>query len=519
MFKKNVFLSTVLLLSSIFLYAQPKLNCYVGLSIDLLPTTNEVPLYASYFVADASDKKYDIKDLKFKIQIPAASSNAIYDASKAKEVVSVSCVGILPITLWAINPDGETDRCDTYADIQNNMGATPIAGGCQGILSGTCTLPNVKNVSLAFKVGYGNIISETKLSYSDVPNGVPTVVFPSQPLIKKTIHNCVPLDKYFNIDFTDFEQKTNPLTGVSTFDLVLMSKHILGVVVIKDTFLLTAADVNNNGVVSTSDIVELRKMILGITTKFRNNTSWKYYPKYKPTAISNLSYSYKITSDSLLIFSMLKIGDINLSALAATPKSDKKYYFELENPTLQSGETYRLVLENKQLDGFQAALKYDTEALELKQSDAFSTVFSDGIIRTVQLKGEQTELVFYVKKKVLLSDVIRIDEEQLPAEVYQGNEIQELALRFKQVKATTFELYPNYPNPTTERTTIQFQAPEAAIYQLNVFDSNGKSIHSFVNQAISGLNQFEISIPQSGIYTYQIIYEGETFQGKIVSIR
>jgi Secretion system C-terminal sorting domain len=78
---------------------------------------------------------------------------------------------------------------------------------------------------------------------------------------------------------------------------------------------------------------------------------------------------------------------------------------------------------------------------------------------------------------------------------------------------------PNYPNPTTGETMIQFQSPTTAPYQINVFDSSGKQLQSFDNQAISGLNQFPISLSQNGIYTYQIICQGENLLGKVVVLK
>jgi hypothetical protein len=174
------------------------------------------------------------------------------------------------------------------------------------------------------------------------------------------------------------------------------------------------------------------------------------------------------------------------------------------------------VLDNQALDGFQAALKYDTEALELLQTDAFSRASADGIIKTAQLQGEHTELVFQVKKSILLSDAIGLDATALTPEAYQNNEVANLALRFSQAKVATLKLLPNYPNPTTGETTIQFQAPTAAPYQIHVFDNSGRRIQSFDNQAVAGLNQFQISLSQNGIYSYQIICQGEILLGKVV---
>jgi hypothetical protein len=58
----------------------------------------------------------------------------------------------------------------------------------------------------------------------------------------------------------------NPLNGLTTFDLVLISKHILGIEPLGSPWKLIAADANKSGSVTTADIIAFRKLILGIDT-------------------------------------------------------------------------------------------------------------------------------------------------------------------------------------------------------------------------------------------------------------
>ena len=51
----------------------------------------------------------------------------------------------------------------------------------------------------------------------------------------------------------------DPLNGVTTYDLVLISKHILGIEALPSPYKMIAADINNSGSISTIDMVELRK--------------------------------------------------------------------------------------------------------------------------------------------------------------------------------------------------------------------------------------------------------------------
>jgi hypothetical protein len=54
--------------------------------------------------------------------------------------------------------------------------------------------------------------------------------------------------------------------GVSTLDLVKIQKHLLGKELFDSPFQYIAADANSNGSVSAIDLVEIRKVILGIYT-------------------------------------------------------------------------------------------------------------------------------------------------------------------------------------------------------------------------------------------------------------
>jgi hypothetical protein len=73
---------------------------------------------------------------------------------------------------------------------------------------------------------------------------------------------------------------SNPDNGVTTFDLALISKHILGIEPFTSPFQFIAADANNSGSVSTFDINVIRKVILGIEPNFPENRSWRYISKY-----------------------------------------------------------------------------------------------------------------------------------------------------------------------------------------------------------------------------------------------
>ncbi|MBK7937016.1 MAG: hypothetical protein IPJ82_07925 [Lewinellaceae bacterium] len=118
------------------------------------------------------------------------------------------------------------------------------------------------------------------------------------------------------------ERDSNDLNGVSTFDLVLISKHILASELFDSTCKIIASNDNKSTSVTTFDIVEIRKVILGINNAFPNNTSWRFFPAI--TAFSNPSNPFMtpLPPESIVIsnlqgdysgadFTAAKTGDVN----------------------------------------------------------------------------------------------------------------------------------------------------------------------------------------------------------------
>ncbi|MEL6862904.1 MAG: hypothetical protein AAFP19_00735 [Bacteroidota bacterium] len=116
------------------------------------------------------------------------------------------------------------------------------------------------------------------------------------------------------------KELVNPLNGVSTFDLVRMSRIILGLDPI-DPFLFLAADLNQSGSITTFDMVDGRKLILGLSNNLM--LSWIYatpdfmlpsadFPQGQGSVgqltISNLSADVDDAD-----FNAIRPGDLNLS--------------------------------------------------------------------------------------------------------------------------------------------------------------------------------------------------------------
>lgn len=118
----------------------------------------------------------------------------------------------------------------------------------------------------------------------------------------------------------------NDLNGVTTYDLVLISKHNLAIEALDSPWKMIAADVNQSNSITTFDIVEARKVILGINPSFATNSSWRFLPAY--TTFNNPLNPFQggVPPDNINILNLqqnytgadfkgIKVADVNNSAI------------------------------------------------------------------------------------------------------------------------------------------------------------------------------------------------------------
>jgi hypothetical protein len=118
---------------------------------------------------------------------------------------------------------------------------------------------------------------------------------------------------------------TNVRNGVSTLDLILIQRHILHIVPFTEARQFIAADVNGDGSINASDLIDLRKVILGKLSIFPsgNNVLFITNTQYA-FAHNNLTANGTIIQPILQILSnfpncvsgendrtMIKVGDVN----------------------------------------------------------------------------------------------------------------------------------------------------------------------------------------------------------------
>ena len=328
----------------------------------------------------------------------------------------------------------------------------------------------------------------------------------------------------------------NHRNGVSTFDLVLIQKHILGVALLESPYKIIAADVNNSRNVSVADLIQLRKLILNIETELPNNTSWRFVDaEYSFPDISNpwteffpeIKNINNLEDDVLANFVGMKIGDVNGSAtldLQARSNEVFQVVASSEDRLLAAGQDHEIVLRGRDLakiQGFQFSLELTSsvELVDINYGQLTASnlgVFQErGVITTswdAQEAASNEELLRIVVRPtttMALSDVLSISSIMTEAEAYNANaEKMAVSLSIEgSALSTTTKLYQNQPNPFESETQIRFDLGEASSTVISIQDMMGRTVKVIRGDFGAGLHEVRLKnsdLPASGIYYYTL---------------
>ncbi len=351
----------------------------------------------------------------------------------------------------------------------------------------------------------------------------------------------------------------SPLNGVSTFDLLLINKHVLGLELLPSAYKLVAADANRSNTVTTFDIVELRKLLLGITQELPNNSSWRFVDaKYlfpnQPNPLQGGFPDSVFVADmqpwtpSMYDFVGVKVGDVNESAdpgFAGQVLEDRSTMtFTLDDALLRPGETVRIAIrpeEKTGLQGMQFAFRFDPDVLAVQRiipgfgAPAFDQFYAQPAPGVLTLSWDDAngavfgaaDPVFYLEIKALqpvqLSRAMELYPGQLRPEVYlaDGKEIRALRFEFATAPAVLrTEIFPASPNPSAGPVYIPVALAAAETVHLVVFDQMGRQVYVVERVLPAGMHRIEIPAEAlghtAGVLMYRVRAGAVVDGGKII---
>lgn len=452
------------------------------------------------------------------------------DVDDTVRVYDCTHIGQQDIQLWVTDVvNGNQDFCATYIIIEDNNEFDFCVAGLETFeISGRITTDSDEGIEdVAIRLdGTDNIaVTEDEGMYNFANLGVGSTF------------SVIP-----NYD-------VNPVNGVSTLDLILIQKHILGLEMIESPYKLVAGDVNNSGDLSAADLISLRKLILGKNDNFPNNTSWRFIDadhqfvqQDNPwaNAIPELYQISSLTADMDVDFVGVKVGDVNSSVVMssnnnATVRTNTGLNLFVNDADLTANESYTLTINASdavELIGYQMALKVDPRLASISHVNGFSVSndiegvgtkqSSAGIITTNFFSSEVTRIVegeailsmtLIPSTNVQLSKVIDLDHSELMAEMYDSKLVEkgiELRVRENELEQKKSALLNNTPNPWSNETNINFILNKDQRATVSVYDVTGRVVVRVSNLYQEGINTVNIKrsdISSNGIYYYELVTE------------
>ncbi len=514
----------------------PSIICISGLSVDLVED-GDTPLASvgvSAFIATNGvwDNCTPIEDIQTTLRV-GDGSDLVNPATDTSLVFTCEDEGIQQVEVWVTDESGNSEFCLTFIDVQDNLDLCPDqATTGVNMIAGTIITPMGEHVEDVMVNVQGADATEVytgddgHYEFHDVPTGYSYTLVP--------------------------EKNDDILNGVSTMDLILITRHILGVDPFQSPYKFLAADINNSQTITTSDLIKLRKLVLHIDEELPAGVnSWRFvdagfvFPQPSnpwATEIPGLQNIENLANDAMNIdFIGIKMGDVNNSA---TPNSligteERFAYAEfgitVENRRVEPGETVTIDFMARDMDklaGFQFTMSFDPGALEfvsassadlpaMNQNNFGTTVTEYGMITSSWNQMDEIpssddivlfSLTFTSNANAELEDLIYIDSRLTQAEAYtQDEDVLDLALVFLTPSSTSTEegneLYQNRPNPFSDDTIIPFKLAESGDVSLNVYDLAGRMIYHYEGHFESGYNELVIGkddLSVTGVMYYEL---------------
>ena len=428
-------------------------------------------------------------------------------------------VGVQTVELWVTDSFGNQDVCVASVDIRDSGSACQTGSSAISLSGNIMTIDNVTVESAEVVLADQNTAIASEMTELDGVYAFDNLS--SDELYELQAHKD---DAHIN--------------GVSTLDIILIQRHILGLQRLDSPYKLVAADVNVNGSVSAVDLVILRRLILGLITELPDTESWKFLaadysfadPLY-PWPIEEGALVGQINHTSTQDLIAIKMGDINGNAVAnsgfASSRSTLDFHVSTRSSINNGHLTYEIIAnESIESPGLQLAVNYDHESLRTSGVKSNHMLIVDDMLSdrdgklAISLAGahpfsyEEGDVILEVTFALSASTPYQEDFVQIASSEEFSNEIYDDELKIWNIRTTSAQvgdeivLYQNRPNPFDDETLIDFEIPKADEVTLELFDMNGMRVFSRSGSYPAGKHQLKVSSQEiglnKGIYYYQI---------------
>lgn len=515
-------------------FSPPTPQCIHGLATDLGLCEGEiiVKVTASFFNRFSFDNCSPAGSLVYSFSADTSDNMRIYTCEHKNDTV--------PVQMWVTDAAGNQAFCVTYIIIQDNFNLCP--GNKTMQLGGMVHSPA------------GDPMANAQVTLSGDAQAMQVTGTEGGFLFKE-----LPPGGLYTLSAHKSEE---PLMGVSTYDLLLIQKHLLGVSAIQDPHRLLAADANLSGNISIADIIQLRKWILQPQPDVHPLKAWRFINPNQPMNPQNPLNTpdlEQITIGPLnedlagVSLMAIKVGDVSGDAFGNSWEADTRsgrpdLVLQCADREFAAGETVEWTVqasEGLRLEALQMALGWDPALLQFDGVQTLPNALrmdgghfgigegEQGMLRLswsealgAELAGGEAlfRLQFRTLQSGRLSGAIRLQDSALrPEAIWTGQEYpggirvdwQEQA----QEESISYALYQNKPNPFRDLTMIGFRLPQAAEVTLRLFTPGGQVITEFRGKYPPGYHEMSVPgelLPPNGVIFYRLDAPGFSETKKMI---
>lgn len=524
----------------------PLLDCLSGWST-AMPPSDTLTLHVNDFVQFAVDNITPNALLQFSMRVAGTGMGFPVDFNGHPITqLSYTCanLGFQNVEIWVRDIAGNTTSCEAGVTLFD------FEGNCVAVVEPfVCATTVFVNSDTIRQVTYDlETLSEPglppiELSVTPLPNGcVELPDFSQYPIVEVAVKP---------------RKNDHQLNGVSTFDLVLINRHIIGLQLFNKTWKYIAADANNSGTLTTFDIIELRKLILGIYDSLPNCTAWKFViadcsldslNPFNSSCPGSLVFNPAYMPESMN-FLGIKSGDVNGNAdpdsLTAPPEDREPATLLIPDHLFAAGEIIEvpIYLERPaEWIACQWAMQWDPEALHFENllPGALPGVDENAVGQpqpgVLTFNWFDTESHWLLPGQPLctlrlralkpgpLRNLLQWRPAALRPEAYTVNGINiPLRIVFADAPSAVAEnvVFAPQPNPTTGAAAFPFQCPAAETAILELYDDRGCLVFRTARTHEAGNGALELpadsGIP-AGVYAWRIQVGQTTKTGRLVRL-
>jgi len=447
----------------------------------------------------------------------------------------------ISVTVFIVDEAGQSSACTSILQLQDTQDVCLNVGSMSNVVGGitTETEEPLEHVMVALE----NMNSESTVMAMTNNNGG----FSFENIVSGNSYNVKP------------SHNEDHLNGISTLDLILLQRHILGLSQIQSPYKIIAGDVDDSGNISAIDLLHLRRLILGVYEELPDNNSWTFVPRDHKFTDVNAPWDYprsayldRATEDMESNFIAVKIGDVDNSVelnynKSIDSRSKNSVFLQTENAIYTNNELIAipLIIEKSQdIYGLQFSFDFDDKGMLFEgidngvlnvSQDNFSLSNNENGVLTfsfseatgISLKEGETLFTMYFEARsdIELSKAIEINSAVTKSEVYNlDNSISnlELVVRNNDINKAEMVVYQNEPNPFDDITRVTFSLSQRQNVSLTIFDATGKVLFSKIDEFGKGLNEFIIQAEEldaDGMLLYRVESGSSSVTKKMIMVK